>query len=331
MAYLSQTLNLDTIGAITNSKISEKIADNATQKIALWYFLNRMGHKEFENGGYDYRLPVMKEFANTQAYTGNTVLDSAEADPVTAAVFQRKQFSTPIVLTGTKLMQNNGAEAVVSYLETMLENAAESLKDTLAGSTLGIMSAQGDSDLGITGLQTMLPDVATTGTYGLLSRATYSFWRHNVDTVATGFNTDGISGMRRVLLAAARGDEVSTCIAMTVTGYTNLLRALTGQISFDQAAKNTPLLANADIGFQAVNFHGAAVFPDSYVPANRAYFLNLKYLKLMVQQDRDFAVREPIAAQNQDSMVARMFWAGNLVCNNLARQGQLGGLIETWA
>ena len=332
MAYLSQTLNLDTIGAITNSKIAEKIADNVSVKIPLLYFLNKMGHKEYEQGGFDYRLPVFKEFSTAQAYTGNSVLDSAEADPVTATVFGRKQISVPIVATGTKLLQNGGnhPEAIVPYLMTIIESAEESIKDALAGTTIGIQSTQGDSDLGITGLGTALQTDQTVGTYGLLSRATYSFWRATTDTVATGFNTDGLSGMRRVLFTTARGDEVSTVISMSVLGFTNLVRALTGTIQYNQNSGNTAP-TTGDVDFQTVNFHGATVFPDSYQPSNTAYFLNLKYLKLMVHGDRDMTIREFVSPYNQDSMTARILWAGNLVCNNLARQGRLGGLIETWA
>ena len=334
MAYLSQSRDLDTIGAITNSKIAEKIADNISVKIPLLHFLNKMGHKEYEQGGYDYRLPVFKEFSTAQAYIGNTVLDSAEADPVTAAVFGRKQISVPIVATGTKLLQNGGStpEAIVPYLMTIIESAEESMKDALAGQTIGIMSTQADADLGITGLQTALQADQTTGTYALLARATYAFWRAQTDTVATGFNTDGLNAMRRLLFACARGDEVSTCISMSVNGFVLLIRNLTGTIQYNQIADvqmaNT---AAGDVDFQTVNFHGATVFPSSYQPANTSYFLNLKYMKLMVHGDRDMTIREFVSPYNQDSMVARIFWSGNLVCNNLGRQGRLGGLIETSA
>ena len=332
MPYLSQTLALDTIGAITNAKIAEKIADNISVKIPLFYFLNKMGHKEYENGGTDYRLPVFKEFSTAQAYVGNTVLDSAESDPVTACIFGRKQISVPIVATGTKLLQNGGnsPEAIVPYLMTIIESAEESMKDALAGTAIGIQSANADADLGITGLQTMLTVDNTVGTYGLLSRATYSFWRQYNDTVATGFNTDGLAGMRRVLFNCARGDEVSTVVSMTVTGFTNLVRAMTGTIQYNQIASGQATAAG-DVDFQTVNFHGANCFMSSYQPSNTAYFLNLKYCKLMVHGDRDMAIREFVSPYNQDSMTARIMWAGNLVCNNLARQGRLGGLIETWA
>ena len=333
MAYNTQTLNLDTIGAITNSKIAEKIADNISVKIPLFYFLNKMGHKEYEQGGYDYRLPVMKEFANAQAYTGNTVLDSQEADPGTAAVSTRKQINVPIVATGTKLMQNGGSnpEAIVPYLMFIIENAEESIKDALSGTSIGIQSSQADGDLGITGLGTALQSDQTTGTYETLNRATYLFWRAYTDTVATGFNTDGLSGMRRVLFNIARGDETATVISTTVTTYANLVRSLTGTIMYNQLNGVAPLTATGDVDFQTINFHGATVFPDSYQPANTLYFLNLKYMKLMVYGDRDMTIREFISPYNQDSMTARIFWAGNLVCNNLARQGRLGGLPDTWA
>ena len=43
------------------------------------------------------------------------------------------------------------------------------------------------------------------------------------------------------------------------------------------------------------------------------------------------AIRDFVTPPNQDGLVGRLYWAGNLVTNNLARQGLLQGLPDTWA
>lgn len=329
MAYLSTTVNWDTIGSITLPKISQKIADNITAQIPLFHFLNKIGHKEFETGGTEYSFPVFKELATAQGYSGLTVLDNTEADPVTSVKFQRKQLSVPIVLTGTKLLQNSGSDqtAVINYITAQIEMAEESMKNSLAGSSVGIFSSLADGDVsGITGLGSMLPTSTTTGTYGSLDRATYSFWRHKSDSVSTNFSTDGLASMRNLFVNVFRGDEAPTVIPITLSGYVNLETALTGTVTY-----NTPKPATAfgDVGFEHIMFHGAVVLPEANIPAQTAYFLNLKYVKLVVNKDRDMSIRDFISPTDQDGLFGRIYWAGNLVCNCLSRQGLLTGTLDS--
>ena len=329
MAQLSSTLTLDTINSLTHPLISQKISDNITGKIPLLYFLNKIGHKEYENGGIEYRFPILQQLAAAQAYTGTTVLSAVERDLLTSAVLYRKQFSLDITLSGTQLLKNSGDDptAVVNYIAAQIEIAEEGMKNTLAGSSLGIFSDEADSDLGITGIQTMLPDSTTTGTYASLARATYSACQHQSDSVGTNFSTDGLTSMTALLLAVVRGDEAPTVIVMTANGYANVIRAMQGTLTYNNPAPNT---AFGDIGFQHVNFFGAPILMDDGVPDDRGYFLNLKYIKLLVHQKRDMAIRDFITPHNQDSITGRLYWAGNLVCNNLARQGILQGEVDTY-
>lgn len=322
------TIELNTINSLTLPLISQKIADNITGRIPLFYFLNKIGHKEQEGGGTEYRLPVFKELATAQAYTGTTALTNSEKDLVSSAVYARKQLSLDITLSGTKLLQNSGNDptAVVNYIAAQIEMAEEGMKNTLAGTTYGIMSAQGDSDLGITGLRSYLTDSNATGTVGGLARATYSYWRQKTDSVATGFGTDGLASMRLLHLNVVRGDEAPTIIVMTLTGYSLLLKALTGTVAYNGPSPTTRF---GDIGFEHINFFGTPVIYDDGVTSSRAYVLNLKYLKLLVHKDRDMTIRDFITPSNEDSITGRIYWAGNLVCNNLSRQGLLQGLVDT--
>ena len=323
------TMEANTINSLTLPLISQKISDNITGKIPFFYLMNKVGRKESDNGGLEYRFPVFKELATAQAYTGLTALTNLERDLVSSAVLYRKQFSLDITLSGTKLLQNSGDDptAVVNYIAAQIEMAEEGMKNTLAGSSLGIFSSQGDSDLGITGLKAMLPETYTAGTYAGLDRATYSYWRSKYNSVATGFNTDGLISMRTLQLDCVRGDEAPSVIIMTAAGYANLWRSLVGTVSFDTTQ---PIPQFGDLAFPHINWAGSIVIIDDGMTANQAFFLNLKYLKLLVHRDRDMAIRDFITPVGEDSITGRMYWAGNLVCNNLARQGILCGTIETW-
>lgn len=329
MSYLSTTVNWDTIRSITHPKVAQKIADNITGKIPLLYFLDRMGNKEHENGGYNYMLPVFKELTNAQFYTGQTVLSSVEADPFTTAIYERKQVTVPIVATGTKMLQNSGnnPEAIINYMAAIVEAAEESMKNALAGSTNGVFSSNGESDLGITGLQNIVSDTPTSGTTGGLDRSTYTFWQNYQGASATNFSTSGRSAFDTAFYSCVRGDESPTIIVTTQAAYINLNRVMTGTVQYNQPS---PKVAYGDLAFEHIYWHGVPVMFDSFCPANHAYFLNLKYMKLMVHGDRDFSFRDWISPNDQDSLVARIYWAGNLVCSNLARQGVVTATIDTY-
>lgn len=330
MSQPSLTVTLNTINSLTLPLIAQKISDNITGRIPLFYFLNKIGHKELENGGTEYRLPILQSIPTALAYTGMTAFTPQELDNVISAVLYRKQFTQDITLSGTKLLQNSGDDmtAVISYIAAQVEIAEEGMKNTLAGSDLGIFSDEADSDLGITGLQTMLGTTNSSGTYAGLDRSTYTVWRQQVETVTTGFNTSGLATLRNLQLDCVRGDEAPTVIILTQASYANLDRALTGTINYNQPSPDTMF---GDVGYQHLNFRGSMVIFDDGVPAQTGYMLNLKYLKLLVHQKRDMAIRDFITPDNQDSITGRLYWAGNMVCNNLARQGVLTGYPDTWA
>lgn len=320
MSYLSTTVNWDSIRAITHPKVSRKIADNITGKIPLLYFLNKQGNKEYESGGFNYVLPVFKELQNAQAYAGATVLSDAEADPATVAIYERKQLTVPIVATGTKMLQNSGnnPEAIVDYMTFLVEAAEESMKNSMDGSTVGIFSSNTETDLGITGLQNIVSTTPTSGTTGGLSRSTYSWWQNQSATITTSFASTGLAGLRNAFYSAVRGDESPQIGMFTQAAYINLHTALTSTIYYN--VSQSPRNMDGDIPFQHIYFQGVPIMFGSNVPANTQYLLNTKYLKLMVHQDRDMTIRDWITPVAGDYLLARLYWAGNLVCSNLARQ-----------
>ena len=128
--------------------------------------------------------------------------------------------------------------------------------------------------------------------------------------------------MRNLFVTCSRGDEIPTVCIMTVAGFSNFLTALTGTVNYDYRGKNPTI---GDVDFPSVSFHGTTVFADGFTPANTIYSLMLKYFKLLVYAERDLSIRDFIAPTNQDVMVGRLYWAGNFVCTNLARQGVISG------
>ena len=322
----TQTLTYDTIGSITDPLISQKVADNITQNIPVLYLLDKMGNKEYENGGTQYNIPVYKQQQNVQAYAGLTVLSYQDEDPVTSAYYTRKLLTVPVTLTGQKLLINGGntKEAIIDYATVIIETAIEYMKSGMASQ---IFSANNESDLGITGLQTLISSTPTTGTAGNLSRSTYPFWQNYQTTCATGFGTNGLISLRTAFVNVVRGMEVPTIGIMTMNTWINFHRALTSTIQYNLPTPNTQ---SGDLAFQHLYFQGVPFMFDYNCPANTIYLANLKYMKFLVHSERDMVFREFIAPIDQDALVGRMNWAGNLVCSNMARQAVITGTTDTY-
>ena len=327
MSNVYSSVAFDTLASLSNPMISQKISDGVTKNIKLFHVLNVMGNKEIENGGYNYRIPVLKSLPSPTFYSGLTELATAERDDVESAQFERKYATQDITFSGTKLIKNAGDTQIVDYMAAQVDIAAEGMKDGLANATTGIFSALGETDLtGLTGLQNLVSSTPASGTTGGLDRSTRSYWQNKQRTCATGFATNGLGTMRQLSVDVFRGDETASIIVMTNSTYINFEAKLTGTLSYNLPSPKTTF---GDLGFEDLYWHGAICFPDAYTPAQTAYFLNMKYLKLMVFGDRDFSIREGITPTNQDGLTARMFWAGNLICSCLNAQGVMTGYPDT--
>jgi hypothetical protein len=196
-----------------------------------------------------------------------------------------------------------------------------------AGMAAQIFSANNESDLGITGLQTLVSSTPTTGTAGNLNRATYTFWQNYQTTCATGFGTNGLNALRLAFVNLVRGMEIPNLGIMTALTWVNFHRSLTSTINYNLPTPNTE---SGDLAFQHLYFQGVPFMFDYNCPANTIYLLNLKYMTFLVHQKRDMVFRDFIAPIDQDALVGRLYWAGNLVCSNMARQGVITGVTDTY-
>jgi hypothetical protein len=79
----------------------------------------------------------------------------------------------------------------------------------------------------------------------------------------------------------------------------------------------------ADGGFQNLLFKGVPLTWDPNCTASKMYFLNTKYLKLVVHKDADFTFGDFVEPENQDAKVAKVIWMGELTASNCSKQGVL--------
>jgi len=327
---LSLTRSYDRIFSLVSDKAQPVIWDNVSARTALLFRMKEVGAILMVGGAPHLRFTIMNQLPTTSAYTDLDIISPARADPYTSIVYVWKQLRTPIQVSGLDMVKTDGADGITNLLTGMIDAAQISLRDALGGSTVGIFANAGETTLtAISGLQNMLTSSTTTGTVGQHSRVTDSNWRHQSANVSSDFNSNGLNRFRTLKRQCGRFDEQVDTIVVTGSTLDNYERALTStfRVNVDNMADAKMLEA----GFDSIYYKGALIFSDDGCPANYGYFLNLaKYTRLLVREGRAAEVGDFVKSKDYDDLCAHVFWAGNLITTNLARQGVLLN-ADTWS
>lgn len=306
--------------------IEPYLFDNISSRTALLYCLKEKGAIKKVGGSPHLRFNILKELPTTEGYTDLDAITPVRADPATSAIYDWKQLQCPVQVSGLDMIRT-GDDAAPDLLEMFIQAAEISMRDAIGGSSIGIFSDGADTDKGkITGLQTHFSTSTTTGSVGLLNRATTTAWRHQLANVSSAFDTNGLIRMRTLYRQCSRADETPDIFVVNGSTWDNFNRELTTtfQTNMPLADVGAGSKAMLDAGFPNIRWYGANLFHDDGVPANTGYLFNSDYVQLYVREGRDAEISDFIKSNDKDDLVAFIFWAGNLINKNLAR----GGLLQ---
>ena len=315
--------NISDILATTIESRSRKVADNVTDNNAILKKMSMGGRiKTFSGGHKIYQELSFAENGNAGWYSGYDVLPVNASDVISAAEFTIKQAAVPVVISGLEMLQNSGKERMIDLMDARLTVAEATLANLIAG---GLYSdGTGSSGKEIDGLDAAAPLDPTTGTYGGINRATWTFWRSQISnqTAANGLDSTKIQGYWNTLWASlVRGMERPDLIMVDNTVWSTYLASLQANQRFTGAEVG-------QLGFPTVKYMDADVILDGgiggYCDAGTAYFINSKYLHYRPHAQRNMVSLSPNRryATNQDAEVQILAWAGNLTCSGAQFQGR---------
>ena len=301
MAFANSSVT-DIIATTIQSR-TKQIADNVTKNNALLARLNERGNvKPFGGGNVIMQELSFAENGNAGFYSGYDLLPVATADVISASEFNIKQLACPVVMSGLEMLQNAGQEQFIDLLEARLNVAESTMANKLAESIYS--DGTGASGKEVTGLNAAVPSDPTTGTYGGIDRATYTFWRSSVWG------------------SLVRGADRPDLVVLDNTYWTFYMGSLQAQQRFTDAT-------TGNLGFPTLKFMDADVVLDGgiggFAPTGTGFMLNTKYLFLRPHRDRNMVALSPKAryATNQDAEVQILGWAGNLTCSGAQFQGRI--------
>ena len=287
--------NLSEIVTTTLRNRSRTLSDNVSNHNALLRRLRENGNQTSVTGRDIVRELEYADNGTVQFYSGYETLDVSPSDVLTSAVFDYKQLSGSVTISGLEQIKNSGTEAIINLLEARINVLEKSLMNSLSTSLYS--DGTGSSGKEVGGLQLIVAD-AGTGTVGGINSSTFTFWQ-NAQTTATSsaFSVANVQAdMNTIYLSLVRGADSPDLVMAGTNAYTAFLGSL-------QAIQRITSDGLATSGFTSLQYLNSDVVFDSACNTNRMYFLNTDYLRLEVAAARDFVPGEAKMSVNQDAMV----------------------------
>ena len=301
------------IGAAVYSTIAErvkKISDGVINRNRLLSYMNDNGCMMYNKGGAEIRGPFRYTASAIAGYTNDLGVGGAQTTQTFVEyAFNWRQFlGRPFILEFQEERNQNASQ--VAKVFTMAKAQLDEVRQA-ASARIGRASYAADTttesvDTGtpINGLEGI---IANTGTYGGLSRTTYSAWQAQIQAVTNPSQDDNsngvtnrVEGMNTLYLNCSAGkgidgdgikDNVATekeetdHIITTQTLYNTYKNALMPQQRY--SGRSGSDLTSLLFGIAEVEW-------DPACTAARMYFLNKNYLEFWCVNSKLLMAKDPI-------------------------------------
>lgn len=313
--------NVTDMVATTIESRTGELADNVTKNNALLARLKQKGNiKPFSGGTVIFEELSFAENGNAGYYSGYDLLPVAAQDVLSAAQFSIKQAAVPVVVSGLEMLQNAGKERIIDLIDGRMDVAESSLANLLAGGVYADGTGSGGKE--VTGLNAAVPVTPTTGTYGGINRATWTFWQSKINNTS-GLTAATIQGALNTLWAQlVRGTDRPDLLVSDSTVWALYMASL-------QAIQRFTSTDTASLGFPSIKYMDADYVLDGgiggFCPTGTLFMLNTKYIRWRPHSARNMVPLSPNKryAINQDAEVQIIAWAGNLTTSGAQFQGRL--------
>ncbi len=336
---MATPLGTNVVTAIARRYILPEIVDNIYGRSALFFRLNA-GNKKIVRGGTQIEVPLMYDtFAAGGTYSGFEELTIAPSDTVKNGAWDWKQYYVPVAVDGLTLIKTDSPEAIADFIRMYFTQAEMEMARLLGGS--GGIWQGGSSTVdskGLDGIPMAVDDGTVTNTYGGLSRTTNTWWKANYDGSTT---TLTLAAMQTMFGLCSKGGQHPTVIFTTQTNYNRYWALGATGTTTVQGLQSFPVGPSAvdeqlmQAGFTNLVFNGVPVVVDDGIPTNgptgagsghHMYFLNEEFGWIATSPRADFFMEDFQTPINQDAMVSKLYWAGNVIWNNCATSGKLTAL-----
>ncbi len=267
-------------------------------------------------GGASIVVPLRSSKNTTSGfYDGFQTIAVTPQEELTAAQYKWKQAAVSISVSGREeRIQNAGQYAVLDLVQSKIQGAEQSLKDTINSALFA--AAPGTNDIG-----SLVTSIDATSQIGDINSTTYSFWQ-STSTGSGSFAAQGLSDMRTLWSTLeVKSPAAPTDLILTTTSIYNFYEgALTAQQRYAPADKT------GNASFDSLMFRSAPVRYDAACNSGVMYFLNSKCMELDIHAGTDFIMRDWVPSINQDAKTSLFMVGLELVIKNRRKLGKLTGI-----
>jgi hypothetical protein len=297
----------DQVVSTTTNLLEDFAEDNIYGSSPMFYHLKETG-QVLKDGGAAIQIDLMyQKIGAAGSYTSYDSLDVNPTDTDTALKADWKLYYVHNIISRHEILRNSGDSAKVRLMESKTRNAHLKMADQLSTDMFG---TGGDASTGLTGLRNA---GSTTTTHHNISPTDFTGWKADVDATST---TISLSRLEQGYLDATVGSDMPDIAVTNTAIFKKYWALLTNNQRYGEEA-------TASGGFKYLLFNGVPIFHDSHSPGsgsgtnnNWLFFLNSKHLFLYVHQDDNMTVTKLPTPINQDIMVHRLTFTGNLIVTN---------------
>lgn len=245
-------------------------------------------------------------------YSGLDTFDISSKETTTLAKFEWKLDYVNVTITGEDMLKIEGDEKILSIVETKMKNATKTFQRKHSQALLAT-SQQAKAVIPI------IDAIATTGTYGEINKATYSWWQGNVNATGGAFSMNMLQSMYGDCSDGAIQPDL---ILTTQDIYDKIWLRVQPQQRGNM--DNAPGLAS--IGFTGINFNRATILVDQHVPSGYIFVLNTDFWKYINHRKRNMQWTEPKTPIDQDAYVRQLLHACAVACSAPRWQGYISSV-----
>jgi len=319
-------VNIGQLLTTTLRNRQSEMRDAMSDNVALYNRLRKKSRMMLD-GGRDIVFPLQyAENGSFQFYSGYETLNIAVNDFIDAAVFDWKQASIAVSISGLEQLRNSGRLAVIKLLTAKIDNARRTFVNQMGSQVYADGTGTGGKEIG--GLELIAP-FTNTNTVGGISGSTYTWWRNQILDFSTsngGVTTSSNiqAAMRTLWISCIRNNDKPDLIPMDNAYYNLFWGSL---VSIQRITGD----GDATAGFTGLKFVNSDVILDggiinsgrTHTAASTLYMLNTDYLAHITHSDRDAEIvggeRQSVS---QDATVQLILWAGNMAVSNRQLQGK---------
>ena len=325
--------------SITQDRFIPKLVDQFLQGNVLTMRL--MGKSRTWRGGEQIRVPVnLEQYLQLGSYFQFDLLSVTQQNTWQRTSFTPSQEYVSFPISGIQKAVNSGDAAVVDLIAAEMQQRMGDFKDEIGRQVY--LDGTGNLNKDILGLQAAVDDGTTIVNYGGLSRVTFPTWAATVTAQAGGL---ALADLAADVDAAQRGADMPTLMITTPAVWTIYEALLTPTVRHNIGVAEFRMTAEGGVpinklggnqGFRALTFRGIPFVSDERCTAQNIYTLNENHLAFyripqpvgftVVGERGGFGWTGWLQGQNQDAVVGRLQWYGQLICDSPIRQARRTGV-----